>query len=104
MFPNINRISHSLFEQFFRTGTRHHSTHFEIRYTPSPTLHVSVVVPKKVIKSSADRNRVRRQVYHVLKPLLQDTTGVYMVFIKKNFPSNLSQPLKDELETLVGGI
>lgn len=105
MFKKRNRMTRVEFMYFFDTTQRVHSPSFEIRYTPNPSLKVAAVVSKKVAKLSVTRNRIRRQLYHVLKEMLLHTTGAYIVIVKRGVVGNeLSNDQKQELRDLVGRI
>jgi ribonuclease P protein component len=49
-------------------------------YTPHPTLHVSVVVSKKIHKSAVKRNKLRRRIYDMVRRY-RDATGISGVYI-----------------------
>ena len=104
MFKKTNRLSSGEFSTYFQSGKRHHSDSFELRYTSAEQLKVAVVVPKKVVKTAVGRNRLRRQLYHILRPLLKDKTGVYIVIAKKGATAVMSDVLKQDLETLTGQV
>ena len=104
MFKKTNRLNRGEFEGFFVNRKRHHSQNFQLVYTPYSTLKVAVVVPKKVVKTAVGRNRLRRQLYHRLKGLLTDKTGVFIFIVKKSILEADNKQIVKELEQLVGGI
>lgn len=104
MFKKSNRLTHREFDYFFGLGKRSHSPSFQLIYTPLDTLKVGVVVPKKVVKTAVGRNRIRRQLYHLLHPQLEGATGVYIVIVKKTADLRLTTPTKEELLALVGNV
>lgn len=104
MFKKQNRLSSGEFETYFKKGTKKHSPFFQCIYTPYDQLKVAVVVPKKVIKTAVGRNKLRRQIYHVLRSILIDTTGVWIIMVKKDAPKTLTEESKNQLIDLVGGV
>jgi len=85
MFTKKERLTSKDFSRFFSSGKRFHSTFFTVVYTPYPTTHVSVVVPKKVARRAVQRNSLRRQVYDILRRYLKsdNKTGIFIVLMKK---------------------
>lgn len=64
---------------------------------------VSVVVSKKVKKTAIGRNRIRRRVYEIIYPLINNFEQIFDVVLIINQPEidNLSyQELKDKITTL----
>ena len=104
MFKKRNRINGSGFEHYFKTGKRLHSPSFTLVYSDEQHLKVAVVVPKKVIKTAIGRNRLRRQMYHVLKPARSGATGVFIIIVKKTADLQFTDTTKQELVALVGRV
>ncbi len=102
MFKKQHRVTGNEFEHYFKTGTRSHSPSFTLHYTPADTLKVAVVVPKKVIPRAVGRNRLRRQMYHTLRPVLAGKQGVFIFIVKKTADLRFTEPTKQELIKLVG--
>lgn len=98
MLSKKERLTRQDFSRFFSSGRRYHSPFFTLVYTPSPTLHASIVVPKKVAPKAVDRNTIRRRLYSALRA----ETGVFIVLLKK--PGVLASPaaLTESLRTEVG--
>lgn len=81
---------------------------FSIKYAPNPrrkTFRAAVVVSKKVHKSAVARNRIRRQLYEVLRRnqsrISQPFDIVITVFndnLSELEPSKLERQLKDQLK------
>lgn len=84
MFKQSNRLTSREFVHFFKSGTRYHGQVGQLVVAPYKQLKVAVVVPKKVVKTAVGRNRLRRQFYHTLAPLLKSSTGVFILVLKKD--------------------
>lgn len=97
MFKKAERLSRVEFEKFFKAGKRKNFSHLTIIYSNYPTLHVSVVVGKKVSKQAVRRNTIRRRVYARLRTELkrEKSVGVYIIIIKPTFNS-LTRTAADE--------
>jgi ribonuclease P protein component len=85
MFKKTQRLSTSEFQQFFRTGKKHHSSHLTIISSKHDSLKVAVVVGKKVARSAVTRNRLKRRVAATLRDILAHHTGVYIAILKPPF-------------------
>lgn len=104
MFKKTNRLNRAEFEVFFKNGRRYHTKHLQLIYTTQPTLKVAVVVPKKVVKSAVERNRLRRQLYHQSKQILINATGVYIFLVKNSILDINNSDRLAEIKKLVGVI
>ena len=72
MLSKRNRLTKSEFENIFKKGGVLHSPFFILRYIKNnkkSNYAISVVVPKKVSKKAADRNKIRRRYYYILKKI-----------------------------------
>lgn len=89
MLAKAARLSVAAFDQYFKIGKRFHFTHCTIIYSPSETLHGSVVVGKKVSKKAVTRNTIRRRVYAQLRTVCaaHGATGVFIIIIKPAYTS-----------------
>jgi len=87
MLKKSQRLTHSQFDEYFKSGKRFHFPHCTVVYTPHDSLQVAIVVGKKVSKLAVRRNTIRRRLYSVLRnELLQDAvTGVFIVLVKPTF-------------------
>jgi ribonuclease P protein component len=85
MFKKSERLTVAEFDQFFKTGQRHHSPLATIVTDSHNELKTSVVVGKKILKSAARRNTVRRRVYALLREVVEESgyQGVVIVMVKK---------------------
>ena len=104
MFPAKTRLGRADFTQFFKTGRRFQTAALTLVYLPSPTLHVSVVVGKKVSKLAVGRNRIRRRLYAGLRRFFEAngiTSGVYIIIAKPVAVRYSRVELASELTTLL---
>ncbi|MCA9357732.1 ribonuclease P protein component [Candidatus Kaiserbacteria bacterium] len=83
MFKKRERLTRSEFQEYFRTGTRHHSKHVTLITATSSKRKVAVVVGKKVAKSAVKRNLYKRRIFGVLQTI--PCTGVLIVIVKPTF-------------------
>jgi ribonuclease P protein component len=73
---------HNSLKYVFTKGQTTRSKFFVVKWTPNEHRHnprVSVVVSKKIFKSAVKRNRIRRRVYEMVRPLLSDTVAIDVV-------------------------
>lgn len=103
MLPKKERLSRKEFSRFFSMGARIHSPVFQVVYTPYPTFHASVVVPKKVARLAVTRNRIRRRVYDILRTYKKTygITGVYIYLCKQNIDTMAPHALNEEVITIL---
>jgi len=87
MFKKTARLTKKEFDLFYKKGTRKQFTHCTIVSHPHPSLHVAVVVGKKVAKSAVRRNVLRRRVYNWIKSPLtkKGYAGVLIILLRPNF-------------------
>lgn len=95
MFSKENRLTRPAFEKHFKTGKRFHAEALTAIYSPSPHIHISVVVGKKVAKKAHERNIIRRRVYGASYRYLkkEEISGTY-IFIAK--PGLIKLTRKDQ--------
>ncbi len=71
MLSHLYRFhGHGGLRYLYRVGKTARTRHFMLRYTPNttrPHSRVTVIVSKKIAKSSAHRNRMRRRVYEIIR-------------------------------------
>ena len=84
MLAKRNRLTHHEFSRCFASGRRSHSDYFTIIHCPNAEFAAAVVVGKKVYKRAHERNRLRRQLYPVLRAWHQFTTqtGTLIILVK----------------------
>jgi ribonuclease P protein component len=99
MLAKKERLSRDAFNRFFSVGKRYHGAIFQIVYTPHPTFHASVVVPKKVEKLAVRRNKIRRRIYDILRHYTrtQKKQGVFIVIVKPPVTKASYMALKEEV-------
>ena len=100
MLAKKERLSREAFSRFFVAGKRHHTTLFQIIYTPHPTFHASVVVSKKIAKTAVLRNKLRRRIYDIVRRQRVATgmTGVYIFITKPEVVKTTFTELKAQVE------
>ncbi len=81
MLKKNQRLRTAGFNEVFKAGRRFHTPHFQIIALKSVDFHASVVVGKKVYKTAAARNRLRRQVYGVLYRTHKASTLPYTLIV-----------------------
>lgn len=103
MLPKANRLTVAEFATYFKTGKRFSSQHLTLVYTQTSDFHAAVVVGKKVYSQAVRRNRLRRQLYAVLRQWWQtnDTTGVFQCLVKPSARNVSATSLRTELRQLL---
>lgn len=90
---------HGSLRYLFHKGNTVRSRHLMLRFTPNKVrLHsrVAVIVSKKVFKSAAKRNRVRRRLFEIVRHDFEAINGTYDLSITVFSPEVLMLP-HDEL-------
>jgi ribonuclease P protein component len=92
MLPKRQRIKKVAFGEILTRSAFGASPLFSIRFVKSPESSdpaskstFAVVVSKKVLKAAADRNKIKRRCYHVLRELAPKIKNPYRIvlFVKK---------------------
>ncbi len=106
MLPKKERLSRNAFNRFFSAGKRFHSSSFQIVYAEYPTLHVSVVIPKKVEKSAVKRNKIRRRTYDIVRNYRQEkgVQGVFIFLAKPSLASVDYETMRHEVRAEIESI
>lgn len=99
MLPKKERLTREEFNRFFSVGKRKHSPSLQCIYAPHDTLHVSVVISKKIYKSAVKRNKLRRRIYDMVRRYRAQhaLTGVYIIIAKAGVTSLSHTALHDEV-------
>lgn len=99
MLPKKERLSRSEFNRFFSVGKRLHTPLFTMVYVPDSVLHASVVVPKKVSTKAVVRNKIRRQIYDIVRQHRSRlrTQGVFIFLVKPAVGGASYEMLKKEV-------
>lgn len=103
MLPKKERLSRVEFNRFFSVGKRYHAPSLQIIYAPYPTLHVSVVVSKKIAKSAVIRNKIRRRIYDIVRNYRSEraVSGVFIFMVKAPITTIQYSVLKVEVISAV---
>jgi ribonuclease P protein component len=106
MLPKKERLSRKEFNRFFSIGKRFHFPTFQVVYAPYTTLHVSVVVSKKIAKTAVHRNKVRRRIYDIVRNYRTENslTGVFIFFTKQPVTLLTYAKLQEEVRMSVQNI
>jgi ribonuclease P protein component len=86
MLPKKERLSREAFNRFFSAGKRINTTSFQVVYAVNPNFHASVVVSKKIARLAVERNRIRRQIYDMVRRYKKEHMelhGVYIFIVQK---------------------
>lgn len=105
MFPKTYRFDLRQEKEFFSTAKRKNFPLFQVLYQPSDHVRFSVIVPKKVSKSSAKRHKVLRQMRHILMQKKEQFANKQLVVVM--FYSSLGKTyseLEQAVETASGQI
>ena len=106
MLPKKERLSREEFNRFFLLGKRYYSPIFQIVYTRQPKLHVSVVISKKITKLAVKRNKIRRQIYDIVRNYRTEekTNGVYIFLVKQPILEMKYDEMKQVVHTMLKSI
>lgn len=104
MLSNAYRFhGHGSLRYVYKNGQAARSHHVTIKYTTNPHREYSrfaVVISKKVLKSAAGRNRVRRRVYEAIRQELPKFQGVHDVVVIVFSAELATMPAEELVETL----
>lgn len=110
MLAKKNRISRALFDTLLKSGVSFHSQNlsFRVQKTPNELPKFSFVVSKKISKSAATRNILRRRGYSVLQDILgceikekMNNSVIGAFFYKKGAEKLGFTELRGEIEFLL---
>lgn len=99
MLPKKERLTRTEFNRFFAMGRRFSTPVAQIVYVPHERLHVSVVVSKKVEKRAVRRNKIRRQIYAIVRNYRAEEAvcGVFVIITRPGVHGHTYAALKDEI-------
>lgn len=100
MLEKRARLTAEEFDHVFKTGKRLNSNTVSLVYSPEGPFQGAVVVGKKVFPTAVSRNRLRRQLYPILRSMCL-TTGIFIVLVKPRAATEPVDTIKDELRTVV---
>lgn len=95
MLSKKERLSREMFNRFFVSGKRFSTDSLNLVYTPRPTLHAAIVISKKVAKKAVARNKLRRQLYALVREVMAH--GVWIIVVRKTAKIPSRATLKGEL-------
>lgn len=101
MFSKRERLPRAQFEKALKTRQRVSSVNF-LLLAPENTQGYAVVIPKKVIRLSSTRHRLKRQILEVLRAL--SLPSALIVFPRSTAGSVNYQDMTKELNTLLSKI
>jgi ribonuclease P protein component len=106
MLAKRHRLTVAAFNQYFKTGRKYHGQYVTLVYSPAPTFHGAVVVGKKVYRRAVDRNRLRRQLYPVLRSdaLAHGRTGVFQCLVKPTAAGASADMVRADLRALLARV
>ncbi len=84
MISKKQRIPELFFNKYYKKASSIHTTHFLIKKAINPGSEgkFAVIIAKKTIKHSTDRNTIKRLVYNALNP--QNQKNLYFIILKKD--------------------
>ncbi len=101
MFPKKQRISKKSPIFNSKSGVFGLYNRINTLKTKDEIAKVSIIIPKKVIKSAYGRNSLKRHLYHYIKPLFTKVKNKEMaIFIKGPLPKDLGVLDKDVDESI----
>jgi ribonuclease P protein component len=104
MLPKKERLSRSEFNRFIFSGKKISSPSFQLIHAKSVTFHASVVIPKKVERRAVRRNKLRRQMYDIVRRNKKGGMRGIFIFIARNGIERRSyQEIKNEIEKSIEG-
>ncbi len=103
MLKKKERLTKKEFDRFFSMGKKFHTPTLQMIYTPHSTLHVAVVVSKKVYKTAVKRNKLRRQIYDMVRRHYRNhpTTGVFIIITKPKISELPREEIQEELLQMI---
>ena len=104
MLKKAERVSQKEFSHYFKAGKRNNSEYLTIITFPNKTFKGSVVVGKKVYKDAVSRNRLRRQVYEMLRGMVFDKNQVVLVLCKPTLTKLTNVIRKEALKAELGRV
>ncbi len=105
MLPSSKKVSASFFKTLMAKGRSFHDDFFSVRVFFEPKLKsakFSVVVPKKIEKTSVGRNLMKRRLYSALRPMVRRSIAgsLVAIFVKKKFLAEDIDKIVDKIERI----
>lgn len=108
MLPQKRRLQRPFFKEILEKGKSHHFPLFSIRVYFPPIQDenkFSVIVSKKIAKQAVERNKIRRQIYSILKDIESSQTLYCAIWpkigVKRKKYSELDETLKINISSLI---
>lgn len=95
---NYRFHGHGSLKFVFKNGDTLRSKHLVLRISTNPRreqVRAAVVVSKKIYKAAVKRNRIRRRIYEVMRPLVAELPEAYDVAFIVVRPDVLVAPYAD---------
>jgi len=103
MISKNNKLSKKDFDIFSEVKKKKVSNNlFSLLYNKKQDTQtkISVIISKKTIKKATDRNRIKRIVFGVLKPLIAQKRGFLVVIYPKKEAISNQKTFKKELQNI----
>ncbi len=106
MLKKKERLTREAFNRFFSIGKRVHSPALQVIFSPYTTLHVSVVVSKKVAKQAVKRNKIRRRMYDIVRNYSREAEiqGVFIFLVKQPILGMEYAEIRQQVRTQIDDI
>lgn len=106
MLSKKERLNREEFSHFFAIGRRFHTSCVQCIYTPHDTVHVAVVISKKSAKHAVVRNKLRRQIYAIVRLYgsKQAFSGVFIFLVKKDMIGKTYTEIQKEIQSMIDTI
>ncbi len=100
MFPRKARITTLLFKQVQTSRNTVSGQHVTLRVLPYESTRCAIVVSKKVAPKAVDRNKIKRQIAHILKTLALPK-ALIVVMVKPSYVRAQQKEIKEMFESIV---
>ena len=99
MISKKQRIPELFFNKYYKKSVSTHTPHFLIKKAiyNGQTGKFAVIIAKKTIKHSVDRNAIKRLIYTALKP--QNQKKLYFIILKKDIRNSEPGVWQAELDS-----
>lgn len=93
MLPKKYRLKHKKdFEAVFKQSkeVQYNGFVLRVKFTQNPTSRFGIIISGKVVKRAVRRNKLRRQIYEIIRTLMPKLKGpIDVVFIVKSTPEKI---------------
>jgi ribonuclease P protein component len=103
MIPKIYKLHLRKIVDYFQSSERYYSKYFLVfhRYSGEETTKLVVVVPKKIVKLRVNRTKMKRQIYSLSLPLIQESKDLELVLVVNK---KIITARRDEIESDLSSI